>query len=120
MRMKYALWLLALSAALVLTGPVAAQQGRAIFLGKGNCWTCHGREAKGTPLGPDLTDAEWLNADGSLDSIRVIVQRGVPKPQRYPGPMPAMGGARLSPAEIEAVAAYVFSLTNRTEGGQRQ
>lgn len=95
----------------MMAGSVAAQaQGRTIFEGKGNCWTCHGRDAKGTPLGPNLTDGEWIYGDGSLDSIRVVVQRGVAKPQKYPAPMPPMGGARLNQAEIDAVATYVRSL----------
>jgi mono/diheme cytochrome c family protein len=100
-----------LGSTFLLSGDAAAQvQGRTLFEGKGNCWTCHGKDAKGTPLGPDLTDGEWINIDGSIDSIRVVVQRGVPKPVRYPAPMPPLGGARLSRAEIEALAAYVFSL----------
>jgi mono/diheme cytochrome c family protein len=85
--------------------------GRAVFEGKGNCWTCHGRDGKGSPLGPNLTDGEWLNIDGSLDSIRIVIQTGVAKPKKYPVPMPALGGVRLSRAEVDAVAAYVFSLS---------
>jgi mono/diheme cytochrome c family protein len=89
------------------------QQGRTVFEGKGNCWTCHAKTARGTALGPDLTDGEWLNVDGSLDSVRVLIRRGVPKPRKYPTPMPPMGGAKLSGAEIDAVAAYVLSLQGR-------
>jgi cytochrome c551/c552 len=96
---------------LLLCGQVSAQQGRAIFEGKGNCWTCHGRDAKGSPLGPNLTDGEWLNMDGSPDSIRIVIQTGVAKPKRYPAPMPPLGGVKLRQAEVEAVAAYVFSLS---------
>jgi cytochrome c553 len=87
-----------------------AQQGKAIFEGKGNCWTCHGRDGRGTPLGPDLTAAAWLNTDGSVDSVRALIRAGVPRPKKYPAPMPAMGGARLSAAEINAVTEYVLSL----------
>jgi glucose/arabinose dehydrogenase len=29
------------------------------------CTGCHGANAKGTPLGPDLTDTQWLWGDGS-------------------------------------------------------
>jgi mono/diheme cytochrome c family protein len=94
-------------------GGQAQQQGKAVFEGKGNCWTCHGRDARGTPLGPDLTDGEWLGIDGSLDSIRSVVQRGVTKPRKYPGLMPPMGGARLSRGELDAVAAYVHGLARR-------
>jgi mono/diheme cytochrome c family protein len=106
---------------LALAGTAQAQpQGRAVFEGKGNCWTCHGKNGSGTPLGPNLTDDEWLNIDGSLDSIRAIVLHGVPKPRKYPAPMPPQGGAKLSSAEIDAVAAYVFGLRagERTPAGR--
>lgn len=104
---------LAAEAAAQAQVPTAAQvqQGRAVFEAKGNCWTCHGKEGRGTPLGPNLTDGEWLNIDGSLDSIRVVIRGGIAKPKKHPAPMPALGGAKLSAAEIEAVAAYVLTLS---------
>lgn len=95
---------------LATPAPAAAQQGKSVFESKGNCWTCHGRDGRGTPLGPDLTDGEWLHSDGSRDSVLVVIERGVPKPKRYPAPMPPMGGARLSRAELAAVTEYVASL----------
>lgn len=94
--------------------PAPAQdpkQGEKIFTGKGLCSTCHGPAAKGTPLAPDLTDGEWLNTEPTLAGIQAIVKSGVPKPKQHPAPMPPMGGAKLSAAEIAAVAAYVHSLT---------
>lgn len=89
------------------------QAGRKVFDGKGICYTCHGVGGKGTPLGPDLTDAEWINTDGSLEGIEAIVKSGVPKPVKHPAPMPPMGGAKLSPEEVAAVAAYVHSLSQK-------
>lgn len=86
------------------------QPGRAIFEGKGNCWTCHGKDAKGGPLAPDLTDGEWLNVDGTAAAVRALIQKGVPQPKKHPAPMPPMGGASLSPEELDAVTAYVLSL----------
>jgi len=91
----------------------ANELGRKIFEGKGNCWTCHGKDAKGTVLAPDLTDAAWLNIDGSLNAITRTITTGVPKPKQFPGLMPAMGGASLKPAEIDSVAAYVHSLSQQ-------
>jgi cbb3-type cytochrome c oxidase subunit III len=87
--------------------------GRAVFTGKGNCQVCHGPDAKGTPLAPDLTDAEWLNIDGKLESIVKVVKEGVAAPKKHPAPMPPMGGAQLSDTEVQNVAAYVFSLSNK-------
>lgn len=87
-----------------------AQQGRAIYMGKGACHTCHGPDGRGTPIGPDLTDAEWLHIDGTQAEIARVVRLGVVRPKRYPAPMPPMGGARLNEREITAVAAYVAAL----------
>jgi cbb3-type cytochrome c oxidase subunit III len=85
--------------------------GKAIFTGKGNCYACHGADGKGTPLAPDLTDAKWLNGDGSLAMITKTVKEGVAAPKEHPTPMPAMGGATLTDKEVASVAAYVLSLS---------
>jgi mono/diheme cytochrome c family protein len=85
--------------------------GRMVFERRGNCATCHGPAGGGSPLGPDLTDAEWLNIDGSVEQIADVVRKGVPKPKKHPAPMPPMGGARLKADEISAVAQYVYSMS---------
>lgn len=97
------------------TSFVVAQDtaGKAIFTGKGICYACHGANAKGTPLAPDLTDGTWINIDGSLASIARVVKEGVSAPKQHPAPMPPMGGAQLTDAEIQAVSQYVFSLSPR-------
>jgi mono/diheme cytochrome c family protein len=71
----------------------AQATGKAIFEGKGNCAICHGRDAKGMPLGPDLTDGQWLQISGALAEIDSVIRNGVVKPKQYPAPMPPMGGA---------------------------
>jgi mono/diheme cytochrome c family protein len=91
--------------------PVAL--GDSVFHGQaggGTCFVCHGQDGKGTAAGPDLTDKEWLNGDGSEQFIAGTVTNGVPKPKKFPAPMPPMGGATLSPDHVKAVAAYVHSL----------
>ena len=94
--------------------PEMVAQGREIFNGKGNCMTCHGPEAQGTPLAPNLTDAEWINvADGSWSELQQVVRNGVPTPQQFPSPMPPMGGGQLSDQEIQSVAAYVYSVSHQ-------
>ena len=88
--------------------------GDSVFHGTaagGTCYTCHGADAKGTPLAPDLTDTVWLNGDGGYPFVVRTVMHGVPRPKRFPAPMPAMGGARLTPAQVHAVAAYVHGLS---------
>jgi mono/diheme cytochrome c family protein len=87
--------------------------GRAVFSGTGNCFACHGPNAQGTALAPNLTDAPWLDIDGSYAAIAGLVRTGVAKPRQYATPMPALGGAALSGSQVCAVAAYVCSLTHR-------
>jgi mono/diheme cytochrome c family protein len=87
--------------------------GDSVFHGQaggGTCYACHGQDGKGSAVGPNLTDAEWLNTDGTLAGITKTVQSGVPTPKQAPAPMPPMGGASLSPDQVRAVATYVHSL----------
>lgn len=85
-------------------------EGQQIFTSTGNCYTCHGPDAKGTQLAPNLTDSEWLNISGKYDEIVKTVHTGVPQPKQHPAPMPSMGGAQLTDDQVNAVAAYVWSL----------
>ena len=75
-----------------------------------NCAGCHGSNAKGTPLGSDLTGGQWLWSDGSLAAITHTIADGVTNPKNYTSPMPPMGGAQLSQHDLDAVAAYVWAL----------
>ena len=87
--------------------------GDSIFHGQaggGTCHVCHGQDAKGSAVGPNLTDGEWINNDGTLAGITGTITSGVPKPKTAPAPMPPMGGASLSPDQVKAVATYVHSL----------
>jgi mono/diheme cytochrome c family protein len=61
-------------------------------------------------VGPNLTDSEWLNTDGTLEGITKTIQSGVPTPKKAPAPMPPMGGASLTPDQVRAAATYVHSL----------
>jgi mono/diheme cytochrome c family protein len=87
--------------------------GQAIFRGKGNCFSCHGPDAKGTVLAPDLTDGDWLNFPDrpTPEQVKGLVTSGVPKPKKHPAPMLPMGGARLSDAELDQVVAFVLGLS---------
>jgi mono/diheme cytochrome c family protein len=87
--------------------------GDSVFHGQaggGTCYACHGQDGKGSGVGPNLTDSEWLNTDGTLAGITQVIQSGVPAPKKAPAPMPPMGGASLSPDQVKAAAAYVHSL----------
>jgi glucose/arabinose dehydrogenase/mono/diheme cytochrome c family protein len=90
--------------------------GNRIFHGQeagGTCTACHGQNATGTPLGPDLTKKKWLWSDGSLAGITKTVTNGVMQPKQYRSPMPPNGGSQLTPEQSKAVAAYVWSLSHR-------
>jgi mono/diheme cytochrome c family protein len=84
--------------------------GQQIFTSTGNCFTCHGADARGTQLAPTLTDSEWINTDGTLNGIVNVVNTGVAQPKQFPAPMPPNGGAQLSAAQVRQVATYVWSL----------
>jgi mono/diheme cytochrome c family protein len=101
-------------------GPMSPQLialGDSIFhgqVGGGTCTACHGQDAKGTAVAPDLTDNQWINGDGSYQFIVNTVTNGVPKPKQHPAPMPPKGGAPLNDDQVKAVAAYVYSLSHKT------
>ncbi|HEX6536034.1 MAG TPA: c-type cytochrome [Gemmatimonadaceae bacterium] len=97
--------------------PKVIALGDSIFHGKaagGLCYTCHGPDAKGTQLAPDLTDNKWATGDGSYNFIVQRVTQGMPNPTPpYTAPMPPLGGASLTPQQVQAVSAYVYSLSHK-------
>jgi glucose/arabinose dehydrogenase/mono/diheme cytochrome c family protein len=98
--------------------PEQVALGKRIFhgeVGGATCAGCHGSDAIGTPIGPDLTGGKWLWGDGSLESITQTIANGVPEPKEHPGAMPPMGGVILPETDLKAVAAYVWAV-----GHQRQ
>jgi glucose/arabinose dehydrogenase/mono/diheme cytochrome c family protein len=78
------------------------------------CTGCHGDDAKGSPLGPDLTDDKWVWSHGTYAGMVRTITRGVPRPKNYRSPMPPMRG-QITPDQIRAVAAYVWSLSHRSQ-----
>ncbi len=96
--------------------PAVIESGRAIFEGKGTCFTCHGKDGMGNPLlgAPNLTDKIWETfvmdsntaESEKLALIEHRVRNGVQFGQRQ---MPAWTG-RLSNAEIKILTAYVRQL----------
>jgi glucose/arabinose dehydrogenase/mono/diheme cytochrome c family protein len=81
-------------------------------VGAAACTGCHGANATGSPLGPDLTGKKWLWSDGSFAGILKSITEGVPQPKQYRSPMPPMGGAELTPDQVRALTAYVWSLSH--------
>src|SRR5688500_3287198 len=66
--------------------PAMLALGDSVFHGKAGaalCYVCHGPAGKGVAgLGPNLTDKEWTNGDGSVAYIAKTVVEGVPKPKK--------------------------------------
>lgn len=94
------------------------EEGRRLFHGAGACTTCHGEDGRGVPnLGSDLTDREWLHGDGSYGFLLERIRCGVPAEISEAGvPMPPRGGVRLTPEQLRALAAYVWTLSHRDGG----
>ena len=81
--------------------PEVLEKGRTEYAGK--CMACHGAKGEGM-IGPNLTDDFWIHGDGSLDAIKVTVQKGVLEKG-----MPAWEAA-MSPGDLDAVVVFVRSL----------
>lgn len=96
--------------------PAKVALGDSLFHGQTGgaiCYSCHGPDAKGVAqLGPDLTSGKWLHGDGSYGFIVETIEKGIPKPKQAAAPMPPMGGGKLTPAQVSALAAYVYSLSH--------
>ncbi|MCP4935463.1 MAG: cytochrome-c oxidase, cbb3-type subunit III [bacterium] len=79
-------------------------KGKQIYLEEAACNACHGDDGKGVseiPGAPNLADKIWLFG-GSAEKIITSITHG------RKGVMPAWD-ARLTPAQIKAVAVYVHS-----------
>lgn len=97
--------------------PKMVQDGKSLYLGAGLCMACHGMEAKGG-IGPDLTAGAWLHGKGSYQELVARITAGVPLEESKSGQMmPPGGGGALNPAQVRAVAAYVWSVSRRKPAG---
>ena len=75
--------------------------GKAIFVK--NCVSCHGPEAQGASIGPNLTDEYWIHKGGIKDIFKTI-KNGVQEKGMIPW------GQQLSNAQIAAAATFIKSL----------
>ncbi|HKM63701.1 MAG TPA: c-type cytochrome [Acidisphaera sp.] len=82
--------------------------GDRIFHGEaasGQCFVCHGSNARGTGNGNDLTTGMFIWGDGSLKAIRATILHNMEI-------APRMDGA-LTAGDVDAVAAYVWAISHR-------
>jgi glucose/arabinose dehydrogenase len=80
----------------------------------GTCSGCHASDGKGSMVGRDLTSGRWLWGDGSVNAIAATIRQGVATAKESFGVMPPLGGAKLSAADVSAVAAYVWAIGQPT------
>ncbi len=85
----------------LLSDASALSGGRGIYTK--NCANCHGPQGQGG-IGPNLTDNNWLNCDGSFEGIVGVIQNGV-----VAKGMIAWKNY-LRPEEIQQVASYIHSI----------
>jgi cytochrome c oxidase cbb3-type subunit III len=83
--------------------PKALALGHSLFAN--TCINCHGSDARGAPGFPDLTDNDWLYGGEPQNIVQSITQG-------REGIMPPLGAA-LGEQGVEAVVAYVLSLSGR-------
>ncbi len=95
--------------------PAELALGDSLFhglIGAVSCQACHGADAKGGTVAPNLTDSEWLHSDGSYGAIYKQIETGVMAPKQYASMMMPFGGIPLTPQQHRAVAAYVYRLSH--------
>jgi cytochrome c oxidase cbb3-type subunit III len=85
---------------------VAAQLGKSKF---GTCAACHGADGKGNALlgAPNLTDKIWLHGWGEQAIVNIVTNG-------KNNVMPAQGRL-LTPAQLQVLSAYVWSLSQGTK-----
>lgn len=87
--------------------------GKQLFHGSANCAACHGQDAWGTDEGPALTGAIWLHGSGTYEWLVEQIKRGIPAHETWTGkPMPMRGWSNMPDHDVQAVAAYVWSITH--------
>jgi mono/diheme cytochrome c family protein len=101
-----------------LVTPANIALGDSIF-NYGSCQNCHGRGGVGAANAPALDGKAWVQlTTGSYDEIVGIITTGVPaekiKVKTRTRAMGARGGRMaLTDPQIQAVAAYVYTLTHK-------
>ncbi|HEX9260710.1 MAG TPA: cytochrome c [Acidimicrobiales bacterium] len=91
------------------TAVPAQRDGASLYAA--SCATCHGRDLRGTPLGPSMLSVVYEPSHHSDESFFAAVRNGVVPHHWNFGPMPPVGG--LSDDDITAIIAHVRATQNR-------
>jgi mono/diheme cytochrome c family protein len=83
------------------------------------CARCHGDDALGSMLAPDLTYAVTEAGGITADSFKVVVRRGSSRPSTAPDQRMRGFENLLEPAQVDAVYAYLRARSDRSLGQGR-
>lgn len=103
-----------------LVTPANVTLGDSLF-NNGGCQRCHGKAGVGAANAPALNGKKWVQLQtGSYEEIVKIITEGVAqaaiKDPSHRFPMRPRGGPmNLTDPQIQAVAAYVWTLTHPTK-----
>lgn len=92
-----------------LKDPAKISEGQGHF--QSNCAPCHGAKGEGG-VGPNLTDEFWLHG-GKVEDVLRSITKGIPDKGMI------AWESILGPQKIEAVTAYVLSLTGSQPAGAK-
>jgi cytochrome c oxidase cbb3-type subunit 3 len=90
--------------------PAVVAAGEAIFKNPGLCAQCHNPDASGN-IGPNLTDAWWINGGTPLEIYHTVMNGGRPDK----GMQPWKGNGAMW---VQRVVAYVLSIRNTNRPGK--
>ena len=90
-------------------------RGDSLF-NNGSCVRCHGARGVGAQNGPSLVSGAWLHHRGTPEEIARTITTGVPRTalkdaSRRFAMNPRGGPMNLSDEQVQAVAAYVWSIS---------
>jgi mono/diheme cytochrome c family protein len=101
--------------------PEQIEQGRQLF-NTGVCARCHGANGEGGFSGPNLQGKAWAQTGGTYRNIVSVIKDGVQlsdiRDPAFRRPMPPRGGdMRLTDEQVNAIAAYIYSLSHPPKAG---
>ncbi len=94
------------------TDPVDLEAGKALYAGKA-CFACHGMNAEGNAIGPNLTDNSWINGCSFEDVVKII-KNGAPAKGMTPYK------DQLTQKQTEQVSSYLLSLVGSAPANAKE
>jgi cytochrome c oxidase cbb3-type subunit III len=85
----------------LLTDPADLAKGKSSFVTK--CSACHGQNAEGAIVGPNLTDEYWIHG-GGIKNVFKTIKYGVQEKGMI------AWQAQMQPTEMQQIASYIISL----------